>query len=192
MNYVWAAVLTLVVLIVLVCGIIAVHRWASTKKTKIALDVIVTLVTGVVALASQTFIGALQVFPSAAARPTPAGAPSTSLCPAQYTGALIQLWPNAVKRSSHVTIAGDGFPANDVVEITFHPGTPSSNGELGDIGAVRSDACGKFNYSWNIPGSLITPRYPAIEVIATDQKPGSDGVKNCCRATATLTVNVIR
>ena len=54
MNYVWAAVLTLVVL---VGGIIAVHRWASTKKTKITLDIIITLVTGLVALASQTFIG---------------------------------------------------------------------------------------------------------------------------------------
>jgi hypothetical protein len=77
------------------------------------------LVTGVVTLAGQTFTAVLQVFPSAASRPAPTNAPSTTPCPTQDTGALLQLWPNAVKRGSHVTIAGDGFPANDIIEITL-------------------------------------------------------------------------
>ena len=55
-------------------GIIAVHRWAAKTKTKITLDVIITLVTGVVALASQTFTSVLQVFPSAATATTPRAA----------------------------------------------------------------------------------------------------------------------
>jgi hypothetical protein len=189
MNYVWAAVFTLVVLIVVAGGITAVHRWASAFKTKIALDVIVALVTAVVALASQTFIGVLQVFPSAAARSPAKNAPSTALCPTQYSGALLQLWPKAVKRGSHVTIAGDGFPADDVVEITLYGERPPSNGKLDDIGAVRSDACGKFNYSWDIPDSLATSSYTAIEIVAMEKNPRSGDGEPCCRATATLTIN---
>ena len=139
-----------------------------------------------------TFIGVLQVFPSGVTRPASTNAAPTAPCPTHYTGALLQLWPNAAKRGSHVTIAGDGFQANDVVEITVYSERPPSNGKLDDIGAVRSDACGKFNYSWNIQDSLGTSGYPSIKVIATDQNHRSSEGRNCCRATATLTINATR
>lgn len=189
MKYLWAALLTLVVLGVLAGGIIAVHRWTSALKTKIALDVIVALATGLAALASQTFIGVLQVFPSDAVQSVPKNVSPTLLCPTRYSGALLQLWPNAVKRGSRVTIAGDGFPANDVVHITLYGERPPSNGKLDDIGTIRSDACGKFNYGWNIPDSLVTAGYTVVEIDATDQNPGSGGGEGCCRATVTLTIS---
>ncbi len=88
MNYVWAVVINLVVLILAVGGIIAVHRWVSAKKNKITLDVIIALVMRVSGLSSQTFIGVLQVFPSSTARPTSANGLSAELRPTQYTGAL--------------------------------------------------------------------------------------------------------
>lgn len=110
MKYLWAAGITSGVLLLAVAGIIAARRWVSTKKHKIALDNIIGLVIAGVALASGTFIGALQVFPSPSALPTPANVQSTAPCPNEYTGALIQPWPKNVKRGSHVTIAGDEFP----------------------------------------------------------------------------------
>lgn len=189
MNYVWASVITLGVLLLAVVVIIAIRRWVSTKKHKIKLGEIIGLVTGGVALASATFFSALQVLPSAPAPPTPANAQSTPLCPSKNSGALIQLWPRAAKSGSHVTIAGDGFPANDVVAITFYDARSPSNEKFDDIGSIRSDACGKFNYPWSIPGSLVTSSYSTVKILATDQntKPGEG--KNCCQATAILVVN---
>lgn len=109
MKYVWAGALTLGILAVLVGGIIAAHRWASTTKTKIALDVIVTLVTGVVALASQTFTGVLQVFPVVA---TPATLRTAATVPDgcrdtrkvdgdQYIGPLMLIQGQAVIACQH-------------------------------------------------------------------------------------------
>jgi hypothetical protein len=188
MNYAWAALSTFIVLIVVAFGVIGAHRWASSKKTKITLDVIAALVTGVVALATQTFTGVLQVFPSETTSASNNGQ-HAALCPIQDSGALLQLWPNDAKRGSHMTIAGDGFPANSVVEISFYGAGLPSSGKPEDIGAMRSDECGKFNYSWSIPGSLAASSSTGIEISAFAQDPRSGNKGYCCRATAMLTMN---
>lgn len=184
MKYVWAAVIALAVVGLAAGGIIGVHRWVAAKKLKIALDVIIPLVLAVMGLASQTFIGVLQIFPSSA---SPSATPlSSGLCPSQEVGALLQLWPAALKTASRVTIAGDGFQPNAVIEISAYGQRPALNGKLDDIGSTRSDACGKFNYSWNIPSSLETSGYASVKILAIDQNQSSG---NCCRASATLALD---
>jgi hypothetical protein len=180
---VWLAVAILIVGSALACALNWLVRplWMHNWHVLVTVAVLLFISSGLVVWSTL-----LQANIDQAAT-TPSSSPWTceSTHPADAT---LHIWPNSAEVGVRVFFAGEGFPANTAVDIDLFDQRLDRSGKVYDVGAIRSDACGKFNYTWTVPASLFDVGHRSVGVGAATTAASPDPAGSCCHAEATLEI----
>lgn len=180
---VWLAVTVLMVGSALACVLNWLVRpsWMRTWHILAAVVVLLIMSSGLVVWSTLLQANNDQ------AEATPSLSPW--ICESIYpAGATLRVWPNSAEAGVRVVFAGEGFPPNTAVDVNLFDHRSDRSGKFYDVGAIRSDACGKFNYTWTVPGALFGDGHRSVGVGAATTAASPDPAGSCCHAETTLEI----